>query len=165
MFTSLYELFSIWYIKEEICLKEEYLQMCVLYRRLGVCVRVRKKEQAVQCYWEHFVLVAPMWNSLGLYLGKWANSRRAHCWDVSVMVSTLHTLGCWLTLTLESKRLLQSFTYFLLSLYFFEDQIAVQIQKECCDSFWMWAMGLGKTVNLSHRDLWLTKESSQSKMY
>lgn len=58
-------------------------------------------------YREHFVLRAPMWNSLHLYLEERANLMSAWCWDGCI--SAYSHSGCsaewWITLTFMGKRL------------------------------------------------------------
>lgn len=54
---------------------------------------VSESEGEEQCYWEHFVLRAPMWNSLRLHLGARANLRSAQCSDSCITAYFSHS-GC-----------------------------------------------------------------------
>lgn len=74
-----------------------------------VCVWqcVSESEREEQCYWEHFVLRAPMWNSLRLHLGARANLRSAQCSDSCITAYFSHSGGnveCdWLSLFSSKK--------------------------------------------------------------
>lgn len=79
--------------------------------RVCVCVCASESEREEQCYWEHFVLRAPMWNSLRLYLGARANLRSAQCSDSCITAYFSHS-GCnvecdWLSLSKAKRTVIQ----------------------------------------------------------
>lgn len=120
VYIILYKTFVVWYIKEE-TLRQRHIQhvcQCVCMSELvkrecvrNACEWVRKtvwasaSERQAQCYWEHFVLRAPMWNSLRLNLGARANLRSAQCsggWDEDYFSHSACNWDRWLIRSLWS---------------------------------------------------------------